>query len=140
MKQNKDVQTLTRVEMEIMTRLWEMEKRSASVRELLALYPEPKPAYTTIGTYMKILTQKGFVTPEKHTDDGKTYFFRPLISQEEYRRRVMKDVKDTFFGGSVKSLVSFFMQEEKLEEEEIRELMELIAHSPTLPLTPPYLP
>lgn len=132
MKQNKDVQTLTRVEMEIMTRLWTMEKKAASVRELLALYPDPKPAYTTIGTYMKILTQKGFVTPEKHADDGKTYFFRPLISQEEYRRRVMKDVKDTFFGGSIKSLVSFFMQEEKLKEEDIRELMELIA-PPNLP-------
>lgn len=126
MKQNKDIQTLTRVEMEIMTRLWEMEKKAASVRELLALYPDPKPAYTTIGTYMKILTQKGFVKPEKHADDGKTYFFRPLISQEEYRRRVMKDVKDTFFGGSVKSLVSFFMQEEKLNREEITELLNLI--------------
>lgn len=132
MKQNKDIQTLTRVEMEIMTRLWTMDKESASVRELLALYPDPKPAYTTIGTYMKILTQKGFVKPEKHADDGKTFFFRPLISQEEYRRRVMKDVKDTFFGGSIKSLVSFFMQEEKLKEEEIRELMELIA-PPNLP-------
>lgn len=126
MKQNKEIQTLTRVEMEIMTRLWTMEKRSASVRELLELYSEPKPAYTTIGTYMKILTQKGFVKPEKHPDDGKTYFFRPLISQEEYRRRVMKDVKDTFFGGSVKSLVSFFMQEEKLNREEITELLNLI--------------
>lgn len=127
MKRNKDTQTLTRVEMEIMNRLWTVENGSASVRELLDMYPEPKPAYTTIGTYMKILTQKGFVKPEKHADDGKTYFFRPLITQEEYRRRVMKDVKDTLFGGSVKSLVSFFVQEEKLDDVEIQELLQMIS-------------
>ena len=74
MKRDKDNQTLTRVEMEIMNRLWAKDKPSASVRELLAEYPDPKPAYTTLGTYMKILTQKGFVKPEKHEDDGKTYF------------------------------------------------------------------
>ena len=99
MNRNKDNQTLTRVEMEIMNRLWAKDSNSASVRELLADYPDPKPAYTTLGTYMKILTQKGFVKPEKHEDDGKTFFFRPIITQNEYRKRVMKDVKNTLFGG-----------------------------------------
>lgn len=122
---NRDNQTLTRVEMEIMNHLWEM-KKPTSVRELLETYDEPKPAYTTIGTYMKILTQKGFVIPEKHKDDGKTYFFRPLISQEEYRRRVMSEVKDTFFGGSVSSLVRYFVKEEKIDESELQELISLI--------------
>lgn len=126
MRQSKEMHTLTRVEMEIMTHLWTMEQESISIRELLALYSDPKPAYTTIGTYMKILTLKGFVKPEKHASDGKTHFFRPLITQEEYRRRVMKDVKDTLFGGSIKSLVSFFMQEEELNSDEITELMNLI--------------
>ena len=97
MNKNKDNQTLTRVELEIMNHLWQINK-PASVRELLESYDAPKPAYTTIGTYMKILTQKGFVKPEKHEDDGKTFFFRPLVSHEDYRRRVMSEVKDTFFG------------------------------------------
>lgn len=125
MTKKKDNQTLTRVEMEIMTQLWQMN-RPASVRELLEAYDDPKPAYTTVGTYMKILTQKGFVSPEKHEDDGKTYFFRPLISQEEYRRRVMSEVKDTFFGGSVSSLVRYFVKEEKIDDSELQELMALI--------------
>lgn len=125
MTKKKDNQTLTRVEMEIMTQLWQMN-RPASVRELLETYDDPKPAYTTVGTYMKILTQKGFVSPEKHEDDGKTYFFRPLISQEEYRRRVMSEVKDTFFGGSVSSLVRYFVKEEKINDSELQELMALI--------------
>lgn len=125
MNKNKDNQTLTRVEMEIMTHLWEM-KKPTSVRKLLETYDDPKPAYTTIGTYMKILTQKGFVAPEKHEDDGKTYFFRPLVSQEEYRRRVMSEVKDTFFGGSVSSLVRYFVKEEKIDDAELKELISLI--------------
>ncbi len=125
MNKNKDNQTLTRVEMEIMTHLWEM-KKPTSVRELLETYDDPRPAYTTIGTYMKILTQKGFVKPEKHEDDGKTFFFRPLVSHEDYRRRVMSEVKDTFFGGSVSSLVRYFVKEEKIDDAELKELMSLI--------------
>ena len=126
MKRDKDNQTLTRVEMEIMNRLWAKDKPSASVRELLEEYPDPKPAYTTLGTYMKILTQKGFVKPEKHEDDGKTFFFRPLITQNEYRKRVVKDVKNTLFGGSLRSFVNFFAKEEKIPDDEIQELLNLI--------------
>lgn len=125
MNKNKDNQTLTRVEMEIMNHLWQINK-PASVRELLESYDAPKPAYTTIGTYMKILTQKGFVKPEKHEDDGKTFFFRPLVSHEDYRRRVMSEVKDSFFGGSVSSLVRFFVKEEEIDDAELKELMSLI--------------
>ena len=126
MKRDKENQTLTRVEMEIMNRLWTKDKPSASVRELLEEYPDPKPAYTTLGTYMKILTQKGFVKPEKHEDDGKTFFFRPLITQNEYRKRVVKDVKNTLFGGSLRSFVNFFAKEEKIPDDEIQELLNLI--------------
>ena len=126
MKRDKDNQTLTRVEMEIMNRLWAMNEPSVSVRQLLAEYPEPKPAYTTLGTYMKILTEKGFVKPEKREDDWKTFFFRPLITQNEYRKIVMKDVKNTLFGGSMRSLVNFFAKEEKIPDDEIQELLSLI--------------
>ena len=126
MKRDKENQTLTRVEMEIMNRLWAKESNSASVRELLAEYPDPKPAYTTLGTYMKILTQKGFVKPEKREDDGKTFFFRPLITQNEYRKRVVKDVKNTLFGGSLRSFVNFFAKEEKIPDDEIQDLLNLI--------------
>ena len=125
MNKNKDNQTLTRVELEIMNHLWQINK-PASVRELLESYDAPKPAYTTIGTYMKILTQKGFVKPEKHEDDGKTFFFRPLVSHEDYRRRVMSEVKDSFFGGSISSLVRFFVKEEEIDDAELKELMSLI--------------
>lgn len=126
MNRNKDQRTLTKAEMEIMNIIWSSSKEELSVRDVLEAYQEPKPAYTTVATFMKILTQKGFLEPQKREGGGKTLFFAPLITQDEYRDRVMSEVKDNFFGGSVKSLVSYFMKEERLSSQEMDELMELI--------------
>jgi len=126
MNRNKDQRTLTKAEMEIMNIIWSSSMEELSVRDVLEAYQEPKPAYTTVATFMKILTQKGFLEPQKRVGGGKTLFFAPLITQDEYRDRVMSEVKDNFFGGSVKSLVSYFMKEEKLSSKEMDELMELI--------------
>ena len=121
-KENKQ---LTPAEMEVMNRLWSLG-RSASVKDIIELYPDPKPAYNTTATFLKILTAKGFVSGEKHTDCGKTLFFRPLISKAEYTKRVMKEVKDNFFSGSLTSLVNFFVREEQISDEEIAELLNMI--------------
>lgn len=86
MKRIKDTKTLTKAEMEIMNYLWDMEGGGGTVRDVLACYPEPHPAYTTTATFLKILTQKGFVDAEKRDGEGKTFFFRPLISRDEYRK------------------------------------------------------
>lgn len=121
----KENRTLTKAEMEIMNFLWDMDE-GGTVRDVLQCYDEPQPAYTTTATFLKILTQKGFVKAEKREKEGKTFFFRPLISRDEYRRQVVEEVKDSFFGGSVKSLVSFFVQEEKMSESDLKELLEMV--------------
>lgn len=121
----KENRTLTKAEMEIMNFLWDMGE-GGTVRDVLQCYDEPQPAYTTTATFLKILTQKGFVKAEKREKEGKTFFFRPLISRDEYRRQVVEEVKDSFFGGSVKSLVSFFVQEEKMSESDLKELLEMV--------------
>ena len=116
-------QVLTKSEMQVMNILWDMG-RGACVNDILEHYPEPKPAYTTIATFLKILTQKGFVEHKKGT--GKLLIYSPLVTKEKYRRRVMEEVKDDFFGNSFKSMFSFFVKEEHLTAEEIKELMEEI--------------
>lgn len=126
MNRNKDQRTLTKAEMEIMIILWDGSQKEMSVRDIQERFNEPKPAYTTIATFMKILTQKEFVAGRKHDGGGKVLFFRPLISREVYRRRVMQEVKNSFFGGSLKSLVSYFVKEEKLSEQDIDELMAMM--------------
>ena len=116
-------QTLTKGEMQVMNVLWELQK-GACVNDILERYPEPKPAYTTIATFLKILTQKGFVEHKKGA--GKLLIYTPLITKEKYRRQVMEEVKDDFFGNSFKSMFSFFVKEEHISVDDIKELLKLM--------------
>ncbi len=117
------MKTLTKSEMQVMNILWDMQ-RGACVADVLEHYNEPRPAYTTVATFLKILEQKGFV--ERRKGQGKLLIYSPLMTRERYRREVMEDVKQTFFGGSLTSLVSFYACEEKLSDGEIEEIIEII--------------
>ncbi len=123
----KENRTLTRAEMQVMNILWSMGK-AADVHEVVERYDEPRPAYTTVSTYMKILTTKGFVDFKKGT--GKQYLYFPLVSRAEYTSRVMRDVRDSFFDGSATSLLRFFVENEHIDENELRELLELVNRQP----------
>ena len=127
MNRSKNNHRLTRAEMEIMNIIWELNKDGVTVRDVLEKYPEPKPAYTTVATFMKILTQKTFLNTSKRVGDGITLFFTPTVSRDEYRSRVMDEVKDNFFSGSFSSLVSFFVKEKRLSQQEIQELLTIIS-------------
>lgn len=115
--------TLTKSETLVMNILWEL-KHGACVAEILEHYANPKPAYTTVATFLKILEQKGFVEHRKGA--GKQLIYSPLMTKERYQRQVMSDVKNTLFGGSGFSVISFFAQQEQLSEAEIDELLLLI--------------
>ncbi|MBE6286418.1 MAG: BlaI/MecI/CopY family transcriptional regulator [Bacteroidales bacterium] len=115
--------TLTKAEMQVMNALWEMPE-GGCIHDIIAHYHDPKPAYTTVSTFLKILLNKGFVEFRKLS--GKTHTYYPLISKESYTNQVMKDVKESFFGGSGSSLVKFFVEKEKLSDSEIKELIEII--------------
>ena len=118
--------TLTKAEMQVMNVLWEMPE-GGCIHDIIAHYPDPKPAYTTVSTFLKILLNKGFVEFRKFS--GKTHTYYPLIGKENYANQVMTDVKESFFGGSGSSLVKFFVEQEKLSESEIKELIEIIKES-----------
>lgn len=81
-------QTLTKSEMTVMNILWEMPD-GGTVYDVLAKYEEPKPAYTTTATFMKILEKKGYLEAKKLS--GRTYTYSPLVSKEDYCRRAMQD-------------------------------------------------
>ena len=55
-----------------------------------------------------------------------TYVFSPLVTRAEYTRQAMKEVKKSFFGGSLHSLISFFVKEENISDEELEEILSLI--------------
>ena len=125
MKRNEEERQLTKAEMEIMNVLWE-KAEGMTTHDIIEEYPEPKPAYSTIATFLKILTNKNFIHSHKQEGGGKTFVFTPTISREAYTNRVMKEVKSTFFAGSLKSMLSFFAKQEEVSEKDLQEIMEMI--------------
>ena len=119
----KEKRQLTKAETQVMNALWSLPAEGATSAEIMELMPEPKPALTTLLTFLKILREKGFVVTEKM---GKALRFIPAISREHYTSMLMNEVKNTFFGGSLLSLVSFFAKHEQLSDEEINEIAQII--------------
>ena len=101
---NTKTQELTRAELEIMQILWRVER--GFVNDILESMPEPKPAYNTVSTIVRILEKKGFVA---HKAFGKSHEYYPLISRTEYTSSFMTSVVNNFFGGSIGNMVSFFL-------------------------------
>ncbi len=114
-------QELTRAELEIMQILW--ERGALLVHGILEAMPEPRPAYNTVSTIVRILERKGYVT---HKAYGKTHEYAPLLSKEEYARRYMSTVLDNFFDGSVSRLVSFFSANRAISVEETDEILRML--------------
>ncbi len=112
---------LTRAEEEIMQVLWKKEK--ALVREIIDSLPEPKPAYTTVSTIVRILEKKGFVD---HQSFGKVHQYFPLVAKKNYTRKLFKGMLNNYFGNSVRQLVSFFSREKNLSVSDLEELRSII--------------
>ena len=121
--------TLTKVEFQIMSILWDIN-HSACAWDILERYEEPKPAYTTIATYLKVLYEKGYVDYFKNKGEGKTHMYVAKVTRAEYTRQTMQDMKKNLFDDSLKSMFSFFVTEEKLTEEDISELLRIIRDEP----------
>lgn len=118
---------LTRAESELMNRLWDQSGQGLTINQLVELYTEPRPARTTVATLLKILEAKGYVEHRRVDGTGRTFVFSPLLTRERYVTCVLRDVKDTIFGSSVKKMLSFFVQNEDISDEELCEILELIA-------------
>jgi predicted transcriptional regulator len=116
-----EIKELTRAEEQIMQVLWELEK--AFVKEVIEKLPDPKPAYNTVSTFIRILEDKGFLD---HEAFGKTHRYFPLISKKEYSRFYLKNFVGNYFSSSYQQMVSFFTKEETLSLQEMEELKQLI--------------
>jgi predicted transcriptional regulator len=110
---------LTKAEEQIMQLLWEQER--AFVKDLLEQMPEPKPAYNTVSTIIRIMEKKGFVGYKAY---GNTHEYFPLISRKDYTRSYMKNFMRNYFSGSFQEMVSFFVKEDNMSLADLDELME----------------
>mgnify|MGYP000044157102 CR=1 FL=1 len=109
---------LTKAEEQIMQVLWDLEE--ASVKEMIDKLPQPKPAYNTVSTIIRILETKEFVD---HKPVGRGFYYYPIIEKETYSNQSLHKLMNGYFNGSFKSMVSFFVKENKMDVSELESIL-----------------
>ena len=112
---------LSKAEEELMNHLWEAKK--ALMKDLIAAYPEPRPAITTIATMLKRMTNKGVIS---YTTIGKSREYYPLIEKKKYFSNHLTNLINNFFNGSTTQFASFFTEEVNFSESELEDLKGVI--------------
>ena len=112
---------LTKAEEQVMQVLWKVGRGFAN--EIMAAFPEPKPAYNTVLTVIKILEKKGFV---KHETFCRANRYYPTVSKEEYSKHYLGSVVERYFNNSYLDLVSAFAKKENFSLEELEALKKVI--------------
>ena len=112
---------LTKAEEQMMMALWNIEK--GYISDIIAALPEPKPAYTTVSTIIKILEKKGFISHKTH---GKNHEYYPLIDKATYSEKFIKKFAMNYFDNSFTGLVSCFANEQNLSIIELEEIKQII--------------
>jgi BlaI family transcriptional regulator, penicillinase repressor len=112
---------LTSKEEELMKILWHI--REGFVKDIVALYPKPKPHYNTVSSLVRTLEDKGFIN---HHTYGNTHLYYPCTAKEDYRKSYMKDIVKDYFDNSYKQTVSMFIAEHELSHQDLDELIALI--------------
>lgn len=102
------------------------EEGELFVKQIVEKYPEPKPHFNTLSTYVRALEEKGFLS---HNSYGTTYQYYPLISEEEYKNRTLKNVVKKYFNDSYLNVVNTFIQSKDLSVDEIRKLLDEVEKS-----------
>lgn len=116
-----EIKELTNAEEEIMQILWRLKK--GFVKEILEKFDDPKPAYTTVSTIIRILQEKGFVDYRAY---GRTHLYFPVISKDDYKKVQMSSFVKNYFSNSYQKMVSFFAREEAISVKEMEDIMELM--------------
>jgi BlaI family transcriptional regulator, penicillinase repressor len=112
---------LTRAEEQVMQVLWKIKK--GFVKDVLEHFDEPRPAYNTVSTIIRILQDKGFVS---HKAYGRTHEYYPLVSKNDYSKTHLNNFVNDYFSSSFEKMVSFFAKEKKISVKEMEEIMKIM--------------
>lgn len=118
----KRIQELTKAELEIMQVIWTIGKEFV-IRDVHELLPDPKPAYSTVSTIVRILDTKGFLS---HKTYGHSNVYSTAVSKDDYTDSFMHGVLNSFFGGSVSGLVSYFSSRKSISVQETDEILKIL--------------
>ena len=111
-------QTLTQKEEEVMNVIW--KKGDVFIRDIVAEMPDPKPNYNTVATQVKFLEEKGFVTRKPMAN---SFQYRPAVSERDYRSETIGNVVSRYYNNSYTSLISQFVEEDKMNLDELKALI-----------------
>lgn len=112
---------LSDAEEKLMQHLWELEK--AFLNDLLEMYPDPKPAKTTVATLLKRMIEKGYVD---YKQLGRSREYYPLIPKSEYFSKHFSELIRDFFNNSTAQFASFFTSETDLSKSELQDLKKIV--------------
>jgi predicted transcriptional regulator len=115
------IRELTRAEEQVMQVLWKIKK--GFVKDILEHFDDPKPAYNTVSTIVRILQDKGFVA---HKAYGRTHEYFPLISKSDYSKAHLNNFVKDYFSNSFEKMVSFFAREKSISVREMGEIMKIM--------------
>jgi len=112
---------ITKAQEDILKALWEI--REGAVSDVLNVLPEPKPAYNTVATVIKVLEKKDYIT---HKTYGKTNVYYAIVSKKDYAQHVLKETIDNLFNSSLNQLVSSFVKNKDVSVNELEELKKML--------------
>ncbi len=115
------MKSLTKTEEQVMQVLWKLQQ--GFLKDILENSPEPKPHSNTVATILKILVEKGFVGYETQ---GRNNLYKPKVSKVEYGKKTVNQIVNGYFEGSPARLVSQFVNDNKLSNEELEALLQQI--------------
>lgn len=115
---------LTQQEEEAMQMIW--QNKGGFVKDILDLLPEPRVPYTTLASTLKNLEKKEYLKTVKL---GNSYRYEPIIAEDKYKKAFMGNFVSGYFKNSYKDLITFFVEEEKISSQELKEIIELIEKS-----------
>lgn len=110
---------LTKAEEQVMQILWAMDE--GIVRDIRDAFPEPRPARNTVSTVIRILEKKGFVN---HKTYGNLHVYYPLVTKEEYSKKQLFGLLESYFNNSFPAMASFFAREKDLSIKDLDKLLE----------------
>lgn len=112
---------ITKAQEDVLKAIWETE--TGAVSDILARLPDPRPAYTTVATVIKVLERKGYVA---HRTYGKTHVYYALINRKDYANNIIKEAYTGFFNSSLNQLVSPFIKNKDIRISELEELKKML--------------
>ena len=120
------MEKLTAKEDEILRMFW--AHGPMFIQDLLKCFPDPKPHYNTVATQVGFLEEKGYVAREKFAN---AYRYYALVDERGFADQVISDTVERFYDNSYASVGSRFVEEDKMDLEELKALIAQIeSHRP----------